>query len=362
MSNESKKTLIGVLASNDRPAPNLRLISIFNYIHQNCPIEYKDDFPFHFVFTGGTYDRLFYGDEGLKIQPLKDEVASWLRKKCGVTRIKKTEEGGVILLTYLISQRKCNIVWTFFAPDAHHWQKNENLALTRLCDQWHAKRLMNIGSVYTWFGNEFEQDINRNIQKCPLKIHIIPNKKGRLRKINELDFKNYKPPIKYSGSEKESEAEAIEEDEKSFGQLTIALIAHNDMKARMVDFAIDHESELDKFGTILATGTTGREVAAATSSTIEKKMVRYHSGPKGGDIEIATVILYGYCDVVIFFIDPLSPHPHIDDIRVVFQACIISDAVVMITNEMHAREFMSRTVRGKDKLKICGNMRPLRQL
>jgi methylglyoxal synthase len=142
---------------------------------------------------------------------------------------------------------------------------------------------------------------------------------------------------------------------KEFKDMTIALIAHNEMKTRMVEFAVDHEQELNKFGTILATGTTGREVAGSTTSLL-KKMVRHHSGPKGGDIEIATAILAGQCDVVIFFIDPLSPHPHIDDIRVVFQACMVSDRVVMITNEMHAREFMSRTVRGIDRLKLFENI------
>jgi len=137
--------------------------------------------------------------------------------------------------------------------------------------------------------------------------------------------------------------------------MTIALIAHNEMKNRMVEFAVDHEHELNQFGTILATGTTGREVCAATSRDITKKMVRHHSGPKGGDIEIATAVLLDHCDIVIFFVDPLSPHPHIDDIRVVFQACMVSDRVVMITNEMHAREFMSRAVRGKTELILQKN-------
>jgi methylglyoxal synthase len=139
---------------------------------------------------------------------------------------------------------------------------------------------------------------------------------------------------------------------KSFGDMTIALIAHDEMKARMIEFAVDHEAELVKFHTILATGTTGREVAAATSRKLDDKMIRYHSGPKGGDIEIATMILHDLCDVVIFFVDPLRPHPHIEDIRVVFQACMVSDHVVMITNEMHAREFMARVVRGKEFLTL----------
>ena len=130
--------------------------------------------------------------------------------------------------------------------------------------------------------------------------------------------------------------------------MTVALIAHDEMKSRMIEFAIDHESELRKFRSILATGTTGREVAASTSSLIDKKIFRYHSGPKGGDIEIATEIVYGKCDIVIFLVDTLHAHPHREDILVVFQACMISPQVLMITNEMHAREFMRSVVRGRD--------------
>lgn len=346
------KTLIGVLASQDDPKVNSRLISIFNHLFNITRDKYDDDngFPFHFVFTGGTHDRVLYGDKNLNLSALNEDVARWLIESCGVTRLESTKEGGVIVLTYLICQRKCSIVWPFLAPNAHHWQRNENLALTRLSDQWHAKRLMNVGSVMTWYHAESKLDINRNLQQCPpqLKIEKHPGDTEFTKTYNKTDISRYEK-VKIWREEKNIHDE-LEHCEKMFNDMTVALIAHDDMKKRMVEFAVDHESELDQFKTILATGTTGREVAAATSRKIGDKMVRHHSGPKGGDIEIATAILCNLCDIVIFFIDPLSPHPHIDDIRVVFQACMVSDKVVMITNEMHAREFMSRTVRGKDKL------------
>ena len=195
-----------------------------------------------------------------------------------------------------------------------------------------------------WYYTESHLDEKRNLQSCP-PILILEDNPGHALEI-ELDEPN-------QGSKWASQdfppVELID-DPKKFKEMTIALIAHDEMKQRMVEFVVDHEHELDQFGTILATGTTVREVAATTSRTIGEKMVRHHSGPKGGDIEIATAIIYGHCDVVIFFVDPLSPHPHIEDIRVVFQACMVSDRVVMITNEMHAREFMSRAVRGKEEL------------
>jgi methylglyoxal synthase len=127
---------------------------------------------------------------------------------------------------------------------------------------------------------------------------------------------------------------------------TIALIAHDEMKPRMVDFAIDNEHILARFGRILTTGTTGQAVANATH-TLGPKIYRYHSGPKGGDIEIATEILFGRCHVVVFLVDPLHSHAHIEDIRVVFGACMIQDHVRMLTNEMQAREWIERVARRK---------------
>lgn len=332
----SLKTLIGVLASHDDPKPNMRLASIFTHVY-NSTLRVRLE-SFHFAITGGTYDRLFFGDERLGLSALPTEVADWLRTSCGVTRLPETQRGGVIVLSYLICQRECNIVWPFYAPNANHWQRNENLAFMRLCDQWQAKRLMNTGSVMAWFDFESELDAKRNLLKCPPQLRL--ERSPGIHAVLSLDI-----------SQREERGQLVGHT-KLFAEMTIALIAHDEMKTRMIEFAVDHERELDKFGTILATGTTGREVAAATSRQIDNKMVRHHSGPKGGDIEIATAILYGFCDIVVFFIDPLKPHPHIEDIRVVFQACMVSDQVIMITNEMHAREFMSRVVRGHDRLTL----------
>jgi methylglyoxal synthase len=129
------------------------------------------------------------------------------------------------------------------------------------------------------------------------------------------------------------------------GEITIALIAHDDMKDRMVEFAVDYERELALFKRILTTGTTGKVVEDA-APLLKGKVVRRNSGPKGGDVEIAAEILYGYCHVVVFFVDPLHAQPHVDDIRVVFGACMTQESVRMLTNERHAREWMDRVVKG----------------
>ena len=117
------------------------------------------------------------------------------------------------------------------------------------------------------------------------------------------------------------------------------------MKNRMLDFVIDYEHELVRFKSIVATGTTGKIIQEA-SPILAKKVHRYHSGTKGGDIEIATEILFGGCHVVIFFVDPLHPHPHTEDIRVIFGVCMINDEGRMLSNEIQARGWMDRMIRG----------------
>lgn len=318
----NRKTLVGVLASSDDPKPTRDLVLLFTRLFHDTQRAILENF--RFVFTGGTFERIFRGAFDGKVEPLPNPVANWLRNACGVIALPRSQDGGVTVLAYLVTQRQCSIVWPFFSAHSRegHWLRPENLALLRLCDQWRVKRLMNRGSVLTWLALEAQTDTSRNLQGAPHLTVYAPPRRGsheprRLhRSIDDANKDRQKNLSRNS--------EIIE---KRFADMAIALIAHDEMKGRMIEFAVDHETELSKFGVIFATGTTGREVAAATSRTIDNKMVRYHSGPKGGDIEIATAILYGYCDVVIFFIDPLSAHPHLEDIRVVFEACMVSDSV-----------------------------------
>lgn len=345
MSENVKKprTLIGVLASHDDSRPNRDLIAVYTHIFKNDDLRTLIEKNYHFLFTGGTYKRVLKGNDDPKVQAADDEVGKWIREIS--TPLPPAYEGGVVLLSYFISQRECSIVWPFFAPNAAHWQKNENLAFMRLCDQWHVKRLMNIGSVMAWCCCEAKYDINRNLYPCPPALELRAGRNGEVETFNLPDGIPKNRDINW---------EALTPREMIFSKMTLALIAHNEMKSRMVEFAIDHERELKQFKRILATGTTGSMVAAATSEELSKKIVKYHSGPEGGDIEIATEVLCRKCDVIVFFIDPLRPHPHIEDIRVILQTCMETNRVIMITNEMHARDFMSRVVRAHEGINLFG--------
>ena len=88
----------------------------------------------------------------------------------------------------------------------------------------------------------------------------------------------------------------------------IALIAHDGKKAEMVGFVKDNLRQISRFQGI-ATGTTGRYLEEAGL-----KVVKVESGPKGGDAQIAAMMVEGTLNGVIFLRDPLGIHPHEPDI------------------------------------------------
>ncbi len=330
MAQPREKTLIGVLASHDSVDRNKALKELFDKL-AGVPKTREKLKKFHFLFTGGTYERLIDGSRKPDIEAVKNETKKFLLEDCGITKLPSGTAGGVTVLAHLIVQQTCSIIWPFLTPLTGHWLLPENLALIRLCDQWHVKKLMNPGSVYEWVNKEAQIDTWRNPQELPIPIVLF--KDEAVHAILGTGLEHILAP---------EVQDFPEEDE--YDKMTVALIAHDEMKGRMIEFAIDFERELDRFGHILSTGTTGREIEANTRR-LEQKIYRYRSGPKGGDIEIATQVLFGRCHVVIFFIDPLNPHPHIEDIRVVLGACMMQDQVRMLTNEMQAREWMRRVMR-----------------
>ncbi len=331
------RTYIGVLASHDSLRKNLELVTIFSEMYRRD----RDLLGrFHFLFTRGTFDRCVlgkeygeYGDleEAGEHLRLDNEVRDFLIERSTV--LPRNRDGGVILLSYFVVRKRCSILWTFLNPMTNHWLNPDLLALMRLSDVWRAKRLMNYGSVEEWFAREADRDVRRRLQPVPPLFRFNDNREVRADRH-----------LEHAGNVFVFPAEYQKVDYDDFGALTVALIAHDSMKPRMVEFCVDFEFELARFGRILTTGTTGREILGATTM-LKERVQPYNSGPKGGDIEIATEILYHRCSVVIFFVDPLHPHPHTDDIRVVFGAAMRRPYVRMLANETQAREWMERVVR-----------------
>ena len=91
----------------------------------------------------------------------------------------------------------------------------------------------------------------------------------------------------------------------------IALVAHDRKKPDLIHWVKANESVLAGHA-LWATGTTG---ALILEQCPRLSLIRVKSGPLGGDQQIGALIAEGGIDVLIFFTDPLSPHPHEADVQ-----------------------------------------------
>ncbi|MDD2438324.1 MAG: methylglyoxal synthase [Massilibacteroides sp.] len=104
-------------------------------------------------------------------------------------------------------------------------------------------------------------------------------------------------------------------------RLTIALVAHDNRKADMVDWAV-HNAKFLAEHQLVCTGTTGGLVGNAfREKGITAEITRMHSGPMGGDAEIAAMVVRKEVDLAIFLIDDLNPQPHEADIQMLLRQC-----------------------------------------
>lgn len=110
----------------------------------------------------------------------------------------------------------------------------------------------------------------------------------------------------------------------------IALIAHDNLKGAMIEWAQTHHTKLSTF-LIVATGTTGKRLEDEANLTVKK----FKSGPLGGDQQIGAAIAEGNIDAVIFFWDPLAPHPHDVDVKALLRIAVVYD-IPLACNEATA--------------------------
>lgn len=104
-------------------------------------------------------------------------------------------------------------------------------------------------------------------------------------------------------------------------KLTIALVAHDNRKKEMVDWAVHNADYLSKHD-LVCTGTTGSLIADAFKERgIDASIQRMNSGPLGGDAEIAAMVVRKEVDLAIFLIDDLNPQPHEADIQMLLRQC-----------------------------------------
>ena len=140
---------------------------------------------------------------------------------------------------------------------------------------------------------------------------------------------------------------------------TIALIAHDRRKQDMIDW-VKYNAEVLIQNNLVCTGTTGDLVEKTLVDVADQPefmpeleeitiiLDKKHSGPLGGDAEIAAMVVHGSIDFCVFFIDDLNPNPHEADIQMLLRQCRVhnvpvacnrSSADFMITSDLWDKDY-----------------------
>lgn len=119
-------------------------------------------------------------------------------------------------------------------------------------------------------------------------------------------------------------------------QKSIALIAHDNKKAELIEWCLENKSVLEHHF-LCGTGTTARMVADKTGLPVRG----YNSGPLGGDQQIGARIVDGKIDIVIFFSDPLTAQPHDPDVKALLRIAQVYD--VPIANNRATADFIIKS-------------------
>lgn len=124
---------------------------------------------------------------------------------------------------------------------------------------------------------------------------------------------------------------------------TIALVAHDNKKQDLLAWARFNRELLARHK-LVATGTTG----LLLETELDLPVSRLQSGPLGGDQQIGAKVTEGEINFLIFFWDPLEPHPHDPDVKALLRiavvwnipiACNRASADFMISSSLMPNEY-----------------------
>jgi methylglyoxal synthase len=98
----------------------------------------------------------------------------------------------------------------------------------------------------------------------------------------------------------------------------IALVAHDGRKQDLLEWVKFNVGTLGEHE-LYATGTTGKVIAEETGLDVR----RFRSGPLGGDMQLGAAIAEDELDVLVFFWDPMTPHPHDVDVKALLRISVL---------------------------------------
>ena len=110
----------------------------------------------------------------------------------------------------------------------------------------------------------------------------------------------------------------------------IALVAHDSRKRDLAEWVEWNYRSLDEHR-LVSTGTTGKLVEAPLRAKLAKDgrqdwtpdLRLLKSGPLGGDQQLGALIAEKQIDLVVFFWDPLEPHPHDVDVKALLRIAVV---------------------------------------
>lgn len=118
--------------------------------------------------------------------------------------------------------------------------------------------------------------------------------------------------------------------------IEIAIIAHDNKKADMIQFLIKNRTVLvEERVRLTATGILGKSAEGSGF-----KIVKLLPCAMGGDAQIAARVAEGKIKVVFFFKDPLASHAHEVDINMLLRVCDVHN-VPLGTNEATAQMLLN---------------------
>ncbi|MCX7679374.1 MAG: methylglyoxal synthase [Spirochaetes bacterium] len=110
---------------------------------------------------------------------------------------------------------------------------------------------------------------------------------------------------------------------------TIALVAHDNRKKDLIEW-VEWNYHVLINHSLICTGTTGKMVEDALHAKLKKEgkdfeftITKLKSGPLGGDQQIGALIAEGKIDCLIFFWDPMEPHPHDVDVKALLRIAVV---------------------------------------
>ena len=103
----------------------------------------------------------------------------------------------------------------------------------------------------------------------------------------------------------------------------IALVAHDNKKSDLVEWAIYNKTVLRKHE-LIATGTTGKLIEDNLGHPVQKLF----SGPLGGDQQLGAMISEGKVDIIIFFWDPMEAQPHDSDVKALLRLAVAWNIII----------------------------------